>query len=50
MFYKASTMKRDSIEVPLGTPQLRPESGKSSNEEIIDFNRGTLKNDMKVPM
>jgi hypothetical protein len=43
-------MKRDSIEVPLGTPQFRLEVGNSSSEVIIGFNLGTLKNDIKVPM
>ena len=42
-------MNKDSKSDPRQTIQLNPDDGNSSNERMIGFKLGTLKNDTRVP-
>ena len=43
------TIKLESKDVSRSTTQVSFEDGKSSNEEMIGFNLGILRNDMNFP-
>ena len=47
---KIKTIKSESKDVSLSTTQVSFDDGKSSNEEIIGFSLGKLRNDISLPM